>query len=67
VSLTYTRDLPTKPGWYWCKKDRRQKGVVCELWMDCTGRACIIEGKRLEWFSRTEYRWFAGPIEEPKT
>lgn len=62
--MTYTRDLPTKPGWYWCKADGQDEGMI---WRVYGGQLWDAANRMSIQIANTHYTQFAGPIEEPKT
>lgn len=68
--LTYTRDLPTEPGWYWCKVRKNGRAEVREvIEYRNSGRRWITEPTAeypYRLLGETGYRWFAGPLKEPK-
>lgn len=71
----YTNDMPTKPGWYWCRNDDNGKPAefVCHIftntdddtlwasWMTAPGEAKMIP--KSEWSEETKWQ---GPITPTK-
>lgn len=63
--MTWTTDLPTKPGWYWYRHPEHKEWIVEVI---STGSAVNV---RFEWgwvdiFACHRHSEWAGPIQRPK-
>lgn len=64
--MKWTKDKPTKPGWYWVKFKKLQSEIY-SVTSDERGKLWLLDRDITEPISSCEYiiAW-AGPIEEPK-
>jgi len=62
--MKYTKEIPTKPGWYWVRyRGALINGKIYNLYKFGNGLSFTREGERWPVNHRFEY---AGPIEEPE-
>ena len=67
--MTWTKEKPTEPGWYWTKRKGCCAGVTCFITSgEMTTNAYIprIIGWNGAPIDPSEFEWFAGPIPEPE-
>ncbi len=69
MELTWTTDSPTKPGWYWVKKEKKRSFIAEVAYVNeklCVWYHSGIFGRRIRNnVSIIERCQWAGPIEKP--
>jgi hypothetical protein len=67
MTLTWTREKPTVPGWYWWRGNKQDFAQTTYVQFSEAGNGCVsfTEGQRYKPLREVCGEW-AGPLAEPK-